>query len=52
MWEPRCRAALSVPVEGVHLQKEVVIIKDPLILVMSISRLHIVLDQLKNEATP
>jgi hypothetical protein len=49
MWGPRglplgkigTGASLSAFVEGVHLQKEAVIIRAPLILVMSVPGIHI-----------
>lgn len=40
---------LSVAVQGVHLQNEVVVIRIPLILVMPVSWLHLDLPQLDNE---
>jgi hypothetical protein len=43
---------LSVPIHGVHLRKEAVVIKVPVILIMSVSRLHIDLDQVENETMP
>ena len=43
--------SLSAPVQGVHLWKEAVVFRGPLILVMPISGLHIDLDQLKGEAS-
>jgi hypothetical protein len=45
-------AGLSVPVQGVHLRKEVVVFGGLQTLVMSVSGLQIDLDQLINEATP
>lgn len=39
-------ARLSAPGEGAHLQKEAVVFRGPLILVVPISGLHIDLDQL------
>jgi hypothetical protein len=38
-------------VEGVHLSKETLVFKGPLILVMLVSGLHVDLDQLKDEAS-
>ena len=43
---------LFTPVQGVHLQKEAIVFEDLLLLVMSISGLHMDLGQLENEATP
>ena len=43
---------MSVPVQGVHLRMEAVVFGGPLILENFVSRLHIDLDQLENEATP
>jgi hypothetical protein len=43
---------LFTPIQGVHLQKEAVVVGGSLILIMFILRLHVDLDQLKNEATP
>ena len=45
-------AGLLTPVQGVDLQKEAIVFGDPLLLVMSVSGLHIDLDQLENEITP
>ena len=59
MWEPsglplgrEVLANLFAPDRGVHLQKELVIVKAPLILVMYVTWLHIDLTQLEDEATP
>ena len=43
---------MSLPVQGVHLRMEAVVFGGPLILEKPVSRLHIDLDQLENEATP
>ena len=45
-------AGLLTPFQGVHLQKEAIVFGDPLLLVTSVSGLHIDLDKLENEATP
>jgi hypothetical protein len=56
MWKPRSLplgeiefVGLSVAVQGVHLQNEVVVIRIHLILVMPVSWLHLDLHQLDNE---
>ena len=43
---------LSTHGEGVHLQKEAIVVGGPLILVMPVTGSHIVLERLENEATP
>lgn len=50
MWE--LGDYLSLPVQGVHSYKESVVFKDPLILTLPVSGLHIELDELDDEATP
>ena len=58
MWEPmglplgEIGINLSVHVQGLHLQKEAIVIGEPLISVIPDSGIHIGLDQLKMEATP
>ena len=48
-----CLGGLSAPVQGVHLRKEAVILGALyVILVMPVSRLHMELDELEDEATP
>ena len=43
---------LFAPVQGVHLREKAIVFRDPLILVMHVTRLNIDLDQLKNKETP
>ena len=47
----RCILACLCPFQDVHLWKETIVLGSPSILVMPISRLHIVLDQLKGSNT-
>ena len=48
-WVP---VGLSVPIQGVHLQKEASVFKGPLILAVPVLGFQINLDQLENEAIP